>query len=192
MAETKIELLTKSSGETEQPFRYSVGKWGSKFLQELRDRKKFLGIRCPRCKKVYVPPRQVCGPCFQRMEELVEISDQGTLVAFTIIRFSFIDPETGVTRPVPYGYGLIQLDGCDNEDDACIKKNIGNFRQTADVLFLEILLALAQLDIGVHPIQYAADPKIVDHLTAGKKLRLEHLCDFLFTCIARPGDDDQG
>jgi uncharacterized OB-fold protein len=48
------------------------------------------------------------------MEELVEISAQGTLVAFTIIRFSFIDPETGVTRPVPYGYGLIQLDGCDN------------------------------------------------------------------------------
>jgi uncharacterized OB-fold protein len=114
MAETKVQLLTKSSGEAEQPFRYSVGKWGSQFLQELRDQKKFLGIRCPRCKKVYVPPRQVCGPCFQRMEELVELSDQGTLVAFTIIRFPFIDPETGVTRPVPYGYGLIQLDGCDN------------------------------------------------------------------------------
>ena len=48
------------------------------------------------------------------MEELVEISDHGTLVAFTIIRFPFIDPETGVRRPVPYGYGLIQLDGCDN------------------------------------------------------------------------------
>jgi len=48
------------------------------------------------------------------MEELIEISAQGTLVASTIIRFSFIDPETGVTRPVPYGYGLIQLDGCDN------------------------------------------------------------------------------
>ena len=27
MAETKIEFLTKSSGEAEQPFRYSVGKW---------------------------------------------------------------------------------------------------------------------------------------------------------------------
>jgi uncharacterized OB-fold protein len=48
------------------------------------------------------------------MEELVEISNQGTLVAFTIIRFSFIDPETGMKRPVPYGYGLIKLDGCDN------------------------------------------------------------------------------
>jgi len=114
MSEKKIEFLTKGSGGAEQPFRYSVGKWGSQFLHELRDHKKFLGIRCPQCKKVYVPPRQVCGPCFQKMEEMVEISDQGTLVAFTIIRFSFIDPETGITRPVPYGYGLIRLDGCDN------------------------------------------------------------------------------
>ncbi len=98
----------------EQPFRYSVGRYGSKFLSELRDHKKLLGIRCPICGKVYVPPRQVCGPCFQRMEELVELGDKGTLVAFSIIRFSFIDPETGKTKPVPYGYGMIKLDGCDN------------------------------------------------------------------------------
>lgn len=114
MSEKEIELLTKSSGEAEQPFRYSVGRWGSKFLVELRDHKRLLGIRCPKCQKVYIPPRQVCGPCFQKMEELVELSNQGTLVAYTIIRFSFIDPETGVTRPVPYGYGYIKLDGCDN------------------------------------------------------------------------------
>lgn len=114
MSEKEIELLTKSSGEAEQPFRYSVGRWGSKFLTELRDHKKLLGIRCPKCQKVYVPPRQVCGPCFQRMKELVELSNKGTVAAFTIIRFSFIDPETGITRPVPYGYGFIRLDGCDN------------------------------------------------------------------------------
>jgi uncharacterized protein len=114
LPEEKFELLTKSSGEAGQPFRYSVGRWGSKFLLELRDHKKLLGIRCSKCQRVYLPPRQVCGPCFQRMEELVELSDQGSLVAFTIIRFSFIDPETGITRPVPYGYGLIKLDGCDN------------------------------------------------------------------------------
>jgi len=114
MPEKEMELLTKGSGEAEQPFQYSVGRWGSKFLMELRDHEKLFGIRCPKCLKVYVPPRQVCGPCFQRMEELVELSDQGILVAFTIIRFSFIDPETGITKPVPYGYGFIKLDGCDN------------------------------------------------------------------------------
>ncbi|NIS71413.1 MAG: hypothetical protein GTO12_21495 [Proteobacteria bacterium] len=114
MPEKEIELLTKSSGEAEQPFRYAVGKWGSQFLIELRDHKRLLGIRCPKCQRVYIPPRQVCGPCFQRMEELVTLSDRGTLMAFTIIRFSFIDPETGITRPVPYGYGFIKLDGSDS------------------------------------------------------------------------------
>lgn len=114
MSEKERNLLIKFSGENEQPFRYSVGKWGSKFLTELRDHKKLLGSRCPKCKKVYIPPRPVCGPCFQKMEELVELSNKGTLIAFTIIRFSFIDPETGIQRPVPYGYGMIKLDGCDN------------------------------------------------------------------------------
>jgi len=54
------------------------------------------------------------GLAFRGWKRLVELSDQGTLVAFTLSVFSFIDPETGITRPVPYGYGLIQLDGCDN------------------------------------------------------------------------------
>ncbi len=108
------EQLVMHSGEAEQPFRYAVGRYGSKFFMELRDHKRLMGIRCPACGKVYVPPRQVCGPCFARMDELVEVQPTGTLVAFTILRFSFLDPETGKQKPVPYGYGFIQLDGSDN------------------------------------------------------------------------------
>jgi uncharacterized OB-fold protein len=108
------EQLVMHSGEAEQPFRYAVGRYGSKFFMELRDHKRLMGIRCPSCGKVYVPPRQVCGPCFARMDELVEVQPTGTLVAFTILRFSFLDPETGKQKPVPYGYGFIQLDGSDN------------------------------------------------------------------------------
>ncbi len=102
------------SGEAQQPFRYAVGRYGSRFFMALRDEKRLLGIRCPACRKVYVPPRKVCGPCFQEMEEIVEVSPTGTLVAYTILRFSFLDPETGKQKPVPYGYGFIQLDGSDN------------------------------------------------------------------------------
>jgi len=108
------ELLVMHSGEREQPFRYAVGRYGSKFFMELRDHKKILGIRCPKCKKVYVPPRQVCGPCFERMVDLVEVGPEGTLVGFTILRFQFVDPETGKPKPVPYGYGFIRFDGADN------------------------------------------------------------------------------
>ncbi len=114
MKEQQIELLEITSGEAEQPFNYAVGIYGSVFLQELRDNARFVGIRCPRCNKVYVPPRQVCGPCFQKMEELVDVGSEGVLAAYTILRFSFLDPETGRQKPVPYGYGFIKLDGADN------------------------------------------------------------------------------
>lgn len=113
MQEQKKELLEIHSGEAEQPFRYAVGRYGSKFFQELRDHKRLIGIRCPSCKKVYVPPRQICGPCFKKMDELVQVGPQGTLVAYTILRFSFLDPETGKQKPVPYGYGFVRLDGAD-------------------------------------------------------------------------------
>jgi len=90
-----------------------VGLYGSKFFTELRDNKIFLGVRCPKCKKVYIPPRKVCGPCFTEMEEFVEVGPGGTIGTFTILRYAFIDPETGIQKPIPYGYGFIKLDGAD-------------------------------------------------------------------------------
>ncbi len=109
----RADYITITSGGAFQPFRYSVGEFGSRFLAELRDNKKFWAVRCPACRKAYVPPRPLCGPCYRRMEEWIEVGPQGTLIAFTILRFPFIDPETGAKKPVPYGYGFIRLDGAD-------------------------------------------------------------------------------
>jgi uncharacterized OB-fold protein len=108
------ELLAISSGDAAQPFKWSVGKHGSKFLAELRDNKKIFGIKCPKCGRVYIPPHLVCGRCHVAMDELVELSDEGEIIACTIIRFSFVDPNTGIQRPVPYGYAFIRLDGADS------------------------------------------------------------------------------
>lgn len=108
------ELMSISSGDASQPYQWSVGKCGSKFLQELRDNKKIVGIKCPKCHRVFVPPRPVCGQCFVAMDEIVPVADEGEIYACTIIRFGFVDPNTGVQRPVPYGYGFIKLDGADN------------------------------------------------------------------------------
>lgn len=104
--------LIIESGNAPVPFRYAVGMHGSKFFSALRERR-LLGIRCPCCSKVYVPPRGVCGPCFAQMHEWVEVGPGGVIGSFTILRFAFIDPETGVQKPVPYGYGFIKLDGAD-------------------------------------------------------------------------------
>ncbi len=106
------ERINISSGEAEQPFNYAVGMHGSKFFQALKE-KKILAIKCPKCQKVYVPPRRVCGPCYEEMSEFVEVGPQGAIGTYTILRYGFIDPATGVQKPVPYGYGFIELDGAD-------------------------------------------------------------------------------
>lgn len=106
------DMIMISSGAAFQPFRYSVGVLGSRFFTELRVHKRFLGLRCPGCKKVYVPPRPVCGPCFLKLKpDWIPVGPGGTITAFTILRFAFIDPETGKQKPVPYGYGFIKLNG---------------------------------------------------------------------------------
>ncbi|MBW6486234.1 MAG: Zn-ribbon domain-containing OB-fold protein [Syntrophobacterales bacterium] len=107
------EQLIIASGDAVQPFAYSVGMHGSRFFTEIRDNCRFMAVRCPRCKKVYIPPRAVCGDCFVEMKEWVEVGPQGVIGTFTIIRFAFLDPETGRQKPVPYGYGFIKLDGAD-------------------------------------------------------------------------------
>ena len=107
------------------PYRWALGLDGSKFFNEIKNREVLLGIRCPKCKKVYVPPRQVCGPCFVKMDELVELGIQGIVEAVTVVNFPFIDPDTGERRPVPYIYGYIKLDRADNLFSHIIKTRPG-------------------------------------------------------------------
>jgi uncharacterized protein len=111
MAEKEQVII--ESGEARQPFNYAVGMYGSKFFYELKNNRKFYGVKCPECEKVFIPPRKVCGSCFREMTEFVEVGPGGTIGSFTILRYAFIDPETGEQKPVPYGYGFIKLDGAD-------------------------------------------------------------------------------
>ncbi|UCC59944.1 MAG: Zn-ribbon domain-containing OB-fold protein [Dehalococcoidia bacterium] len=90
-------------------FQVSVGATGTKFLKEIRDNKTIMGIKCPSCKKVYVPPRSHCPICFDRMSEWVALSGKGSLTSYTIVRY----PEPYMPKKTPYAYGIIQLDGAD-------------------------------------------------------------------------------
>jgi len=96
------------------PYEWSIGLYGSKFFQEIKERGRFIGIRCDECGTVYVPPRRVCGPCFRELTELVPLSDTGVITAFSVVNYPFIDPNTGSQRPIPYTYGYIKLDGADS------------------------------------------------------------------------------
>lgn len=91
------------------PYRYSMGATTSKFFIEIRDNRKILGIRCPACHVVYVPPRTTCGRCFSQLDEWVEVGDQGTLETYTRVDYS--TPVQPV--PAPFYYGIIKLDRAD-------------------------------------------------------------------------------
>ncbi len=107
------EKVFQIKWKTDLPYRYSMGKLSVQFFKELKENKKLHGSKCPKCGKVYFPPRAVCADCMVEMTRLIELYDTGTLVGFTVVNYPFVDPQTGGLRPFPYGYGLFKLDGVD-------------------------------------------------------------------------------
>ncbi len=92
-------------------FRFPAGAHYLRFFRELKEAGRIMGIRCPQCERVLVPPRPVCGECFIETGDWVPVGPRGTVKAYTSIYIKFIDGSTGKPRPIPYGSGLIQLDG---------------------------------------------------------------------------------
>ena len=96
-------------GQIYIPNTYSAGAVGSRFLIELRDKKRIMGTRCPTCNRVYVPARSICKDCLGQLDEWVEVSDKGTVLTYAT------DYEAKPIQPTatPIVYGIIQLDGAD-------------------------------------------------------------------------------
>ena len=96
-------------GQIYIPNSYAAGAVGSRFLIELRDRKRIMGTRCPACNRVYVPARSVCKDCFAQLDEWVQVSDMGTLLTYTVCNV----PNPVQPADSPIVYGVVQLDGAD-------------------------------------------------------------------------------
>ena len=110
----------------EMPFNYHAGFGYSKFIKELRDNKKIFGIKCSTCHKIYVPPRPVCRDCFIKMEEFVPVSDEGIIVAFSVITVPYTDPNTGEPKKLPFTAAYIKLDGTDSNILHCLNEGDGS------------------------------------------------------------------
>lgn len=95
------------SGEINIPYKWSAGLAGSRFFEELRDHKRIMGTKCPKCGRVMVPPRIFCEECFVDANEWVEVSSQGTLVTFGD---SYLSTD-GKLMEKPWMLGIIRLDG---------------------------------------------------------------------------------
>ena len=95
-------------GRIKVPYNWSAGETGTRYLESLRDDKRFLGTRCPTCEIVYHIPRMHCPDCFEECAEWVDLGSEGTLVTYTIVRKAH--PQLA-PLPTPFGYGVIKLDG---------------------------------------------------------------------------------
>ena len=97
-------------GKLALPYQYFAGRVGSRFLIALRDRKQILGVKCNRCDRVFVPPRQTCERCLENLSEnWVELSEEGEVTNFTVVRYS----DGHLPRKPPYILALIKLGGAD-------------------------------------------------------------------------------
>jgi uncharacterized OB-fold protein len=102
------EPVTQIVTPTRLEYTVTPGRAQRKFLNGLVDGK-ILGQRCPKCAKVYVPPRGSCPTCAVPTEEEVRVSDSGTLTTFCIVDLNFYGQEI----EVPYVCGSVLLDGAD-------------------------------------------------------------------------------
>ncbi len=89
-------------------YRYTPGAAASRFLRRI-EKGEYVGQRCPKCTKVYVPPRGSCPTCGVPTDEEVELAQTGTITAFCIVNIPF----AGQAVECPYVSATIQLDGAD-------------------------------------------------------------------------------
>jgi uncharacterized OB-fold protein len=89
-------------------YRYTPGESTSAFLRAMKEGR-IVGRRCPRCSKVYVPPRNGCPMCGVEFAEEVPVADTGTLVTFAVVNVNFANR----VIDLPYVSGEVVFDGSD-------------------------------------------------------------------------------
>lgn len=88
-------------------YKYSYGGV-SRFFRELRENKRILGSKCPRCKIVYLPPRVNCSECYIRTR-WVPLGNEGTVITCTTVHYA----TSRFFYNVPFVTAYIKMDGAD-------------------------------------------------------------------------------
>lgn len=89
-------------------YRHTADQVTATFFRALRDERRLLGIRCPQCQRVLMPPRGFCDRDFCRTTDWVEVAPEGVIELFTIV----YQPVKGLPEP-PYAIAYVRLDGAD-------------------------------------------------------------------------------
>jgi uncharacterized OB-fold protein len=98
------------------PMRFATGPVMGRFLTELKENKRIMSNKCPKCGRNQLPPREVCAICRVPVTEFVEVGPEGVIGSYDIVYYASPDPLTGESRQAPYTTCNVLLDGCDGED----------------------------------------------------------------------------
>lgn len=108
MAEEKERPRTIEAVGT-APFEMALGPTWTRFFEGIKEEKIF-GTRCRKCGRVLVPARPFCPRCFEPMEEWVEVAQEGTIVTWSYVDYTYFGLEDDMIPVVPVA---IKLDGTD-------------------------------------------------------------------------------
>jgi uncharacterized OB-fold protein len=104
---TKNIALSYFEGEIPMKYRYTMGLAGEKFFQEIKNGKLTASV-ANNSGTVYCPPRIFCEDSFEAIDEIIELTGEGTLESFTIC---FEDLHGDHQDPVIIA--LVRFDGAD-------------------------------------------------------------------------------
>lgn len=120
-------------GEWHIRYNYAAGLTATRFFTVLKEEGRLMATRCGSCGLVMLPPRSYCERCFREVAEWVDIGQEGTILASTVVTEQF----EGLPDP-PYALAYVVLDGADTA--------MLNFVRGLDLADLEA--ALKRLAIG--------------------------------------------
>jgi uncharacterized OB-fold protein len=89
-------------------YTVTAGRTYSRYLHALAQ-KRIIGGRCPRCTKVYVPPRGSCPTCGVPTGEELALAHSATVTTFCIVNIPF----GAMPFKPPYVVASLLLDGAD-------------------------------------------------------------------------------
>ena len=108
------KIVVVNKGFVRADFSFWVGQYMDKFYDAFEN-KKIIGNKCPKCRKVFVPPRKICGGCNETIiidKNWVELPNTGTLLNYTLTYYRVSDRAGRKTKNLQI-VGMIQIDGSD-------------------------------------------------------------------------------
>ncbi|MFW9946725.1 MAG: Zn-ribbon domain-containing OB-fold protein [Candidatus Odinarchaeota archaeon] len=106
------KVIVTNKGLIRAEFNFWVGQYLDKFYDNLEN-KKVIGNKCPKCSRVFVPPRKICGKCNEVIpleKNWVDLPETGTLKNYTITHYKINDRAFRKVKK-PQIIGMIQIDG---------------------------------------------------------------------------------